>query len=328
MLAHEEAAEHYARAIDVQGRFQPEASERRCELLLRLGEARVRGGERALGSSAFREAAALAERLGDGASLARAAIGASRRYVQPPGVVDTELIAMIERALELEPDRSLVRVRLLACLCGAIYYSPERDRMRALSDEAIVDRRRARGSGGARVRVLGAPPGAVGRAAPGRAGRGLDRDAHARAPDREPRAPAPGARVARRRPARARRPRRGRRPDGGVRRRRRPAPPAAVRVELDPVAGDAGAAGRVARRARTSSPRRRSPPARRRRRSPCRSTTRFRCSGSGASRGGWGSSSGPRGRLVEDNPGRPAWRAALATLLCEEGRFDEARDEF
>ncbi len=120
MLAHEEAAEHYARALDVQGRFEPEASERRCELLLRLGEARVRGGERALGSSAFREAAALAERLGDGASLARAAIGASRRYVQPPGVVDTELIAMIERALELEPERSLVRLRLLASLCGSI----------------------------------------------------------------------------------------------------------------------------------------------------------------------------------------------------------------
>ena len=35
MLAHEEAAEHYARAIDVQRRFQPEAYERRCELLLR-----------------------------------------------------------------------------------------------------------------------------------------------------------------------------------------------------------------------------------------------------------------------------------------------------
>ena len=137
MLAHEEAAEHYARALEVQGRFQPEASERRCELLLRLGEARVRGGERARGSSAFRDAAALAEQLGDGASLARAAIGASRLYVQPPGVVDAELIAMIERALELEPERSIVRVRLLACLCGAIYYSPERDRMAAISAEAV-----------------------------------------------------------------------------------------------------------------------------------------------------------------------------------------------
>ena len=138
MLAHEEAAEHYARALDVQGRFQPDASERRCELLLRLG--RSAGFAAASGrtaSSAFREAAALAEALGDGGGLARAAIGASRRYVQPPGVVDGELIAMIERALELEPDRSLLRVRLLACLCGAIYYAPSRDRMQALSDEAM-----------------------------------------------------------------------------------------------------------------------------------------------------------------------------------------------
>ncbi|HJS94008.1 MAG TPA: AAA family ATPase, partial [Solirubrobacteraceae bacterium] len=47
MLAHEEAAEHYARALDVQGRFEPEATRRRLELLLALGEARVRGGERA-----------------------------------------------------------------------------------------------------------------------------------------------------------------------------------------------------------------------------------------------------------------------------------------
>ena len=137
MLAHEEAAEHYARALDVQGRFQPEATARRCELLLALGQARVRAGERAQASTAFREAAALAEQLGDGAALAWAAIGASQRYVQPAGVVDGELIAMIERALELQPDRTLVRVRLLSCLCGAIYYSPDRERMWALSEEAI-----------------------------------------------------------------------------------------------------------------------------------------------------------------------------------------------
>jgi tetratricopeptide (TPR) repeat protein len=33
-------------------------------------------------------------------------------------------------------------------------------------------------------------------------------------------------------------------------------------------------------------------------------------------------------RLVADNPGRPAWRAALANLLCEEGRLSEAEEEF
>jgi tetratricopeptide (TPR) repeat protein len=33
-------------------------------------------------------------------------------------------------------------------------------------------------------------------------------------------------------------------------------------------------------------------------------------------------------KLVEENPARPAWRAALATLLSEEGRLSEAREEF
>jgi predicted ATPase/DNA-binding SARP family transcriptional activator len=137
MLAHEDAAEHYARALDVQSRFEPDAVERRCELLLRAGEARIMAGERSLASSAFREAAALAEQLGDAPALARAAIGASQRYVQPPGLVDSERISMIERALELNPERTATRVQLLTCLCGAIYFAPDRERMRGLSDEAI-----------------------------------------------------------------------------------------------------------------------------------------------------------------------------------------------
>jgi tetratricopeptide (TPR) repeat protein len=137
ILSHEEAAEHYSRAVDVLTRFEPDDVERRCELLLLVGEARVRSGERSLSRSAFREAAALAEGLGDRASMARAAVGASRRYVQQPGVVDTELIAMLERGLEMTAqDVTLDRVRLLSRLCGAIYYSPERERMMGLSEEA------------------------------------------------------------------------------------------------------------------------------------------------------------------------------------------------
>jgi predicted ATPase len=122
MLAHEEAAEHYSRALMVLDRFYPDALERRCQLLLLLGEARVRSGERPLAWQVFREAAAIAEQLGDAPKLARAAIGASRGYVQPPGVVDLELIAMLERALEMmSGERTLMRVRLLARLCGALY---------------------------------------------------------------------------------------------------------------------------------------------------------------------------------------------------------------
>jgi DNA-binding SARP family transcriptional activator len=135
MLAHEQAAEHYARALEVLEQFEPDALGRRCELLLELGEARVRGGERPRAWPAFREAAMLAARLGDGDALARAAIGASRRYVQPPGVVDHELIGMLDQALAMTSG-GLTRVSLLSHLCGALYYSEERDRMKVLSAEA------------------------------------------------------------------------------------------------------------------------------------------------------------------------------------------------
>ena len=137
MLANEEAAAHYARALEVLDRSDPEALRRRCDLLLELGEAQVRSGERPLAWATFREAATLAAQLGDKGSLARAAIGASRRYVQPPGVIDEELIAMMEQAAEMTAgERTVTRVRLLSRLCGALYFSERRDRMASLSAEA------------------------------------------------------------------------------------------------------------------------------------------------------------------------------------------------
>lgn len=139
MLAHEEAAEHYARALEVLDRFVPDADRQRCELLIRIGEARVRAGERPAARETFLEAASIAVRLGDSAQLARAAIGASRRYIQAPGVVDHELVALLERALELTRDeRSVTRVALLTRLCGALYYSTRRDEMKALAVEATA----------------------------------------------------------------------------------------------------------------------------------------------------------------------------------------------
>jgi tetratricopeptide (TPR) repeat protein len=138
MLANEEAAEHYARALEVLERSSPEALERRCELLVKLGEARLRSGERPAAWEVFREAAALAGRLGDAALMARAAIGASRRFIQPPGIIDEELIALLEQALEMTPvDQPLTRVLLITRLCGALYFSSERrDDMRRFSAEA------------------------------------------------------------------------------------------------------------------------------------------------------------------------------------------------
>ena len=97
----------------------------------------MRVGDGPAAREAFREAATIAEERGDGENLVRAAIGAARRYIQEPGVVDGELIALLERADEMTRDqRTLARVQLLARLCGALYYSPERDRMAELAHEA------------------------------------------------------------------------------------------------------------------------------------------------------------------------------------------------
>src|SRR5947209_13099372 len=65
LLAHQEAAEHYTRALEVLTRFDPDALERRCSLALLVGEERLRGGERDLARRAFIDAAALAQQLGD-----------------------------------------------------------------------------------------------------------------------------------------------------------------------------------------------------------------------------------------------------------------------
>jgi DNA-binding SARP family transcriptional activator/tetratricopeptide (TPR) repeat protein len=139
MLAHEQAAEHYVRALGVLEQFEPDNHQQRCELLLELGEAWVRSGERPRAWGVFREAATLAGQLGDADRLARAAVGASRRYVQPPGVVDEDLIAMLEQALAMSSEGpSVTKVLLLARLCGALYYSDRREKMRRLSAEATV----------------------------------------------------------------------------------------------------------------------------------------------------------------------------------------------
>jgi tetratricopeptide (TPR) repeat protein len=137
MLANEEAAEHYARALEVLERSAPDALGRRLALLLELGEAHVRAGERQAAWDAFVRAAELAERLGDAEALTRAAVGASWRYTQPPGIVDEELIGLLDRAVAAtEGQASVTRVRLLGRLCGAIYYSSRRGEMEALSREA------------------------------------------------------------------------------------------------------------------------------------------------------------------------------------------------
>ena len=221
------------------GASSPTRSRAACELLLALGEARVRGGERAsrlLGVPRSRRAGRAARRRrragprgGRGLAALRAAAGRGRRRADRDDRARARARARAHAHAGAPADLPVRGDLLLARPRPDAGAQPGGDR----------HRRRARRPRGARVCVRRAAAGAVGRAASAGADRGVDRDAHAGAPDRQPRAPAAGACLARRRPARAGRPGRGRRPDGGVRGRRGPAAPAAVRVDVDHVAGDA-----------------------------------------------------------------------------------------
>ncbi|WP_166352576.1 ATP-binding protein [Phytoactinopolyspora limicola] len=73
-LAHEEAARQFGRAVDLAARVDVDESDR-VELLLTLGDARLRAGDWPAAASAYEEVAASARRRNRPAELARAALG-------------------------------------------------------------------------------------------------------------------------------------------------------------------------------------------------------------------------------------------------------------
>ena len=221
-----------------------------------------------------------------------------------------------------------MRVRLLACLCGAIYYSPERDRMQALSQEATeiaaeLDDPEARAHAcAARRRVLWDAPHLADRVEASTEMLTLARQignlelqlqAHAwlvvdlleqgdpDAVDAQMEAFAAGAD-----------------------RLRQPLfewTAIIWRSMRALLAGELELADRLAGRGARG-------------RSPGRSGHRVAVPRSiqllaiRRDQGRMGELERAARQLVADNPGRPAWRAALANLLCEEGRLDEAQEEF
>jgi eukaryotic-like serine/threonine-protein kinase len=147
ILAYEEAGVHYERALGLLGAEEEASRERRCELLLRLGDARWRAGDTRAARASFEEAADLARRLGDGQMLARAALG----YVIGLGgfllfarfEAGVTGIGLLEDALAALPgEDSPLRARVLARLAVEMYSSNEVERRLELSTEAIEMSRR------------------------------------------------------------------------------------------------------------------------------------------------------------------------------------------
>jgi tetratricopeptide (TPR) repeat protein len=138
-LAYEEARQHYGMALAVL-EFDPEADQdRRVELLLALGDACVRSGDLDRGRVAFLDAAAIARELGSGSLFARAALGYGGRHQWVRAGNDSVLIPLLEEAItRLGHIDERLRIKLLTRLSGAWRSDPEK-RMECarLSQEAI-----------------------------------------------------------------------------------------------------------------------------------------------------------------------------------------------
>jgi RecA/RadA recombinase len=141
MLAHEEAATLYRRALAAQPAIGlPDAD--RAELLIGLGEAEQRAGARERARPALEEAAQLAATAGDGTLLARAALAHGG-----VGVVITKAdpvtVRLLRDALALLDADDPLRARVLARLSVELYYA-DRDEAEALSANAVALARRQR----------------------------------------------------------------------------------------------------------------------------------------------------------------------------------------
>jgi tetratricopeptide (TPR) repeat protein len=147
LVAYEEAAGHYQRALGLLGATEASSRELRGELLVRLGDAHWRAGDTQAARGSFEEAAELGRRLGDGEMLARAAegyvIGLGGFLLFARFEAGATGIGLLEEALAALPaEDSLLRVRVLARLAVELYSSNEVERRLGLSTEAIDMARR------------------------------------------------------------------------------------------------------------------------------------------------------------------------------------------
>jgi DNA-binding SARP family transcriptional activator len=142
LLAYEEAARLYETALDALDAAS-DRDETRCELLLSLGEARIRAGASSPAKDAFREAAEIARRLGLPYALARAALGYGGRIVWARAGSDNRLVPLLEEGLTALADKDpALRAKLLARLAGALRDDHSRERRDTLSREAVELARR------------------------------------------------------------------------------------------------------------------------------------------------------------------------------------------
>jgi AAA ATPase-like protein len=138
--AWDEAARLFEQALAALELGEPDR-ERRSELLVEIGRAQVHAGDEKARET-LRTAAECAAAVERPDLLARAALDFGA-FALSPGVVDEELVGLLEQALgALDPGDIGLRARVLARLAVALYWSPDAERRMAAADKAVELARR------------------------------------------------------------------------------------------------------------------------------------------------------------------------------------------
>jgi tetratricopeptide (TPR) repeat protein len=142
LLAYEEAAGHFEQALAGPAAGNRDQG-RRMEVLLALGDARLRAGTFTAARDAYEQAAALARRRGRPEELARAALGFAAGLGFEVRLYDHRQVALLQEALAaLPPGDSAPRAWVLARLSVALSYVAPAERRHRLAAEAVAIARR------------------------------------------------------------------------------------------------------------------------------------------------------------------------------------------
>jgi tetratricopeptide (TPR) repeat protein len=114
----------HAAVVDSADSSDSAAARERCELLIALGEAQSRKGEKEAAENSLREAAALAERLQDPARLTRIVLALPAWHWPGPGETNPLALLLAQRALVIERADGCRRAILMARLAAELSYSP------------------------------------------------------------------------------------------------------------------------------------------------------------------------------------------------------------
>ncbi len=137
MLAWEEAAMHYRAALRARELAGAVDDHVRAELLLALGASEDRAGLEEDARETFQSAIRTARQLGDPVLLSRGALGVAGPW-SALSRSDAGRVSLLEEALEALPEEdSPLRARLLARMSLELYYAGEPELRLSLSEEAM-----------------------------------------------------------------------------------------------------------------------------------------------------------------------------------------------